>query len=309
MKVVIALLLLSIGTASAGDRPLSLRFVNGGQDLPIAVAEWGNDQAPPVLLIHGANFSKEFWLLQRTPELDNCARFVALDLRGHGASGKPWRREDLHGTALWAADIHAALATFGDKKVLLVGWSLGGFVAMDYVRHFGTERLSGLLLIASPAGLLERTPGGTAPAGFVEALQQRASLDLRENAKAAAFIATASSNQTLTDEIRRSWVAQQMSVPVYLTQALRGRPLQNEDLLPRLNVPTAFLLGAEDASLSVAAFQSFVERKMPRATITIAPGAGHTVTHDAPNAFHESLDRLLSVSPATGAPRCAVRTQ
>jgi non-heme chloroperoxidase len=301
----LALLLIGVSAADASDRAAALRFVEGGGGLPIAVAQWGNPAAPAVLLIHGASFSKEFWLQQRTAALDACGHFVALDLRGHGASGKPWRKEDLQDSALWAADVDAAIASLGSRKVLLVGWSLGGFIAMDYVRHFGTHRLSGVLLIASPAGLLERTAVGSPPQGYATALKQRASLDLRENAAAAAFIAALTSSRPLSDEVRQSWIAQQLSVPVYLTNALRGRSLNNEDLIPRLGLPIEFLLGDQDASVAIAPVREFVERKLRHATVRIASTGGHAVTHDAPAAFRQSLDRLLAHSQAADAPRCS----
>ena len=52
---------------------------------------------------------------------------VALDLRGHGASGKPWTA-DAYTSADWGDDIAHVMAEKNLEKPVLVGWSMGGSV-------------------------------------------------------------------------------------------------------------------------------------------------------------------------------------
>ena len=96
-----------------------------------------------------------------------CASF---DLRGHGASGKPWDKAAYAGHLPWARDVRSVIEQLGVTRPTLVGGSVGGFVAMDYVREFGESAVTGVMLTGSHGGLLPR-PVGQPPA-FIGDLDQ-----------------------------------------------------------------------------------------------------------------------------------------
>lgn len=90
--------------------------------LAISVAEWGEADAPPLLLAHGGfDFAETFNVF--APILADAGwRVVSWDQRGHGCS--EW------GTLYsWGADIRdaaAVLASLGDRPVPFIGHSKGG---------------------------------------------------------------------------------------------------------------------------------------------------------------------------------------
>jgi pimeloyl-ACP methyl ester carboxylesterase len=285
---------------------LEYRSVNSIDGLPIAVAQWGDSGAPDVLLLHGAGFSKEYWLQQRSDATDRCARFVAPDLRGHGASGKPWAEDQVLGSATWAADLQGVIDAFDMRDVLIVGWSYGGYVAMDYIRHHGQDNIRGVLLAGSAAGLVPRPQGGSEalPQGFMEAAQQRRSLDLRENRLGSRYIADLMTEKGLTESERRAWTLQMIASPVYFRNIMSRRTLQNSDLIERLDLPVHFLLGGKDLSVSVPAIEELASSR-PGIDLRVSPTAGHAVSHDDPQAFFESL---LAMLPADRLPdACTLR--
>ena len=109
--------------------------------------------AADVLLIHGVTSSHLAWpfVVDRLPGI----RAIAPDLRGRGASN------DLAGPAgmaAHAADLAAALDALGIEKTLVVGHSMGAFVAVVFA-HLHPERVSRLVLVDGglpldvPAGL------------------------------------------------------------------------------------------------------------------------------------------------------------
>jgi non-heme chloroperoxidase len=271
------------------------RSVDSADGLPIAVAQWGDSDGPDVLLLHGAGFSKEYWLQQRSDAVDRCARFVAPDLRGHGASGKPWTEEQVLGSTTWAADLQGVIDTFDMREVLIVGWSYGGYVAMDYLRHHGSERIRGVLLVGSAAGLVPRPEGGSGelPEGFVEAAQQRRSLDLRDNRLGSRYIADLMTERGLTEDERGAWTLQMIASPVYFRKLMSRRTLENSDLIERLDLPVRFLLGGRDLSVSIPAIEGLAASK-PGIELRVSPAAGHAVSHDDPQMFFESLLAMLS---------------
>ncbi|MBD8024385.1 alpha/beta hydrolase [Microbacterium gallinarum] len=131
-------------------------------DVPVAggdlrVAVWdpapAKAAAPDVLLIHGVTSSHLAWpfVVDRLPGV----RAVAPDLRGRGASN------DVSGPAgmrAHAEDLAAALDALGIARTVVVGHSMGAFVAVVFA-HLYPERVSRLVLVDGglpldvPAGL------------------------------------------------------------------------------------------------------------------------------------------------------------
>lgn len=294
LRTLTALVLTLLPGFATAAPAVEYRSVPSSDGLPLAVAQWGESAAPDVLLLHGAGFSKEYWLQQRSDAVDRCARFVAPDLRGHGASGKPWSEERVLDSAIWAADLQAVIDAFGMRDVLIVGWSYGGYVAMDYLRHHGSANASGLLLVGSAAGLAPRPQSASdeLPKGFVEAAQQRRSLDLRDNRRGSRYIADLMTETGLTEDERRAWTLQMIASPVYFRQVMSRRTLDNSDLTERLDLPVQFLLGGRDLSVSVPAIEELASSR-PGIDLRVSPTAGHAVSHDDPQAFFAALLDML----------------
>jgi pimeloyl-ACP methyl ester carboxylesterase len=105
-----------------------------------------------------------------------------MDLRGHGGSGKPWKTEAYLGSKPWADDVQSVIAALALNKPLLVGWSFGGCVAMDYGREHGSKSVSGVVLVGSHGGLLPRPAANGPPAtGDLETLQTAARQTTRQH--------------------------------------------------------------------------------------------------------------------------------
>jgi pimeloyl-ACP methyl ester carboxylesterase len=100
--------------------------------------------ALPIIFIHGAAWTRAQWLPQ-TRALSDAFRVAAPDLPGHGASaGEPFR---LVSAAQAVAEV-IARASEGGARALVVGHSLGGYVAMAHAAAH-PEQVAGLLLAGS----------------------------------------------------------------------------------------------------------------------------------------------------------------
>ncbi len=107
--------------------------------------ELGDGEGPAVVLIHGFGGDLNGWLFNQ-PVLAESARVIALDMPGHGGSGKDVAAPDVDGLA---ASVAAFLDALGLESAHLVGHSLGGAVAVALA---AAGRARSLTLI-SPAGL------------------------------------------------------------------------------------------------------------------------------------------------------------
>jgi esterase len=89
--------------------------------------EWGDPDAPPVLMLHGGNQSSHSWDLVSL-HLSNRFHVYALDQRGHGDT--EWSRELDYSMEAMTADV---LAFIGDQEIVrpvIFGHSMGGRVTL-----------------------------------------------------------------------------------------------------------------------------------------------------------------------------------
>jgi pimeloyl-ACP methyl ester carboxylesterase len=112
--------------------------VNGGD---LRVAQWGED-GPVILGLHGITASHMTWPYVAR-ELSTDTRFVAPDLRGRGGSRE---LPGPYGMKVHADDCIAVLDNLGVESAVVVGHSMGGFVAAIMALHY-PERISHLVLI------------------------------------------------------------------------------------------------------------------------------------------------------------------
>jgi pimeloyl-ACP methyl ester carboxylesterase len=93
----------------------------------IAYREWGSSRATrPVVLIHGITSSSLSWV-RVAPALADRFRVVALDLKGHGDSGRPATGYQL---ADQAGEVARLCSALGLTEPVVIGHSWGGAVAL-----------------------------------------------------------------------------------------------------------------------------------------------------------------------------------
>jgi pimeloyl-ACP methyl ester carboxylesterase len=100
-----------------------------------------DDGRPPIVLVHGAANSAVIWTYwQQALARDGWASY-AIDLRGHGAS----HPLDLSSTSMrdYTADVGRLVEQLSRRPVL-IGWSMGGLVAMMAASTGGVTACVGL---------------------------------------------------------------------------------------------------------------------------------------------------------------------
>ena len=107
---------------------------------------WGASGRPGLVFVHGGAAHAHWWSFV-APLFLSEYRVAALDLSGHGDSG---RREGGYPRETWAREVRAVATDAGfDGPPIVVGHSMGGFVAITAAAAFG-EQLAGAVILDSP---------------------------------------------------------------------------------------------------------------------------------------------------------------
>ena len=233
-------------------------------------------QGPPLLLFHGLGASVVAWRDNIGP-LSDSFRVYAVDLPGHGDSGKP---DIEYAPAEMVRFVAEFVHTLGLGRPAMAGNSVGGALGlMTAIRH--PEIVSHLVLVASAAL-------GTEVSGLLRLMAVPGLGDLLARSRAAAvrfyrreiFCDRALATQELVDELCRTRFMP--GAPRAVTRLLRAgvglRGVRGKfvllDGLASLKIPVMVVWGAQDRVLPVAHAYRDLEAA-PRARLQVFDRCGH----------------------------------
>ena len=121
----------------------------GGDGIDLQLAEWG-EKGENILCIHGITANCRCWDVL-AQALCNEHRLLAMDLRGRGLSDKP---ENGYSIETHCNDIRSLLQNLGLKQAVLMGHSLGAFIAIVFAATY-PELVDRLILVDGGGKLSE----------------------------------------------------------------------------------------------------------------------------------------------------------
>jgi pimeloyl-ACP methyl ester carboxylesterase len=149
--------------------PVSSSYVS--QRLRLHYVDWGNADAPPLVLVHGGRDHARSWDWV-AHALRRDFHVIAPDLRGHGESS--WALGGHYTLAEFTLDLAQLVDLLDVPQVTLVGHSLGGAVSIQYAAVF-PERVAKLVAIEGlgpPPQIADRIAGRPAWQRIAEWIQQ-----------------------------------------------------------------------------------------------------------------------------------------
>lgn len=242
----------------------------------------GPADAPAIVFIHGAMMGRSVW----RPQLDALAdryRCIFVDQPGHGTLRKePFTLEAA------VANVLAAIDAEANGRAILVGLSLGGYVAMT-VAGLHPARVRGLVI----AGCT-REPVGLSRAGF-----HLYGLSLRVVP------------ERIVGAVAKGWFRVRYGAEVAAAITAGGhfskggaravRRLVGGGFKSRLLAyggPVLALNGVADLVFTLGA-KRFIAG-VPRLTYRVIPGAGHLSNVDRPTAFNTLVEEFAASLEAEG---------
>ena len=244
----------------------------------------------PLVLVHGFGSSSQDWELQLRAFSDRY-RVIAPDLRGFGRS----QRAEPLSIEQFASDILLILDEAGVRRFHLLGFSLGGAVALQ-IAAVAKERICRLVLV------------NTLPSFRPKNLRKR--MELWTRLLVVRFIGMETMGRLIgarlfPDEgqagLRKIFIERysRNDRKSYLS-VLAHAPLWSvEHLLPELDIPT-LLISAEldyENILPHAEKKAFIE-KMPNARMVVVPGSRHATPIDSTETFNGLVESFLSEEEA-----------
>lgn len=115
------------------------RSVRSADSVPIEYRVYGRGE-PALVFIHGWSCDSSYWRAQ-VEEFRSRYTVATVDLAGHGASG---RNRTSWSMAAFGADVAAVARELPNEKLVLIGHSMGGPVALAAAPALG-ERLLGII--------------------------------------------------------------------------------------------------------------------------------------------------------------------
>lgn len=204
--------------------------------------------------------------------------------RGHGNADTP---RDGYRPAHFAADLVAFMDTVGIRRAILVGTSSGGLVA-EIVASDNSERVSGLVLISTPATLADKP-------GVAEMWE---TLALLEDPLDRAFVedfVRATSPERMPEELLKTLVDESLKAParVWKDTLLALINTDPTTILNRITAPTLLIWGDHDPVVP-RSDQDSILNGIRGARLVVYPGAGHGVHLEQPDRLVNDLANFVA---------------
>ena len=242
----------------------------------------------PLLLLHGNSMSKDAFRRQMDGALGARHRMVAIDLPGHGASDDAEDIERGYTLTRYADVVLEVVETLGLEQFAILGWSLGGHVALEVCA--GGPGVVGVMLVGAPA--LGTDAASILPAFKPGPLLALAMLEAftEEESEAFARSAGVAGDADLAAAIRRADGRARVTV---MQDALAGGASDARAVVEALRVPLAIVDGAEDLLVERSYVDALTYATLWEGRPHVIPGVGHAPFREAPQLFNAILARFL----------------
>ena len=267
------------------------------QGLRLHYADWGNDAAPPLILIHGGRDHCRSW--------DEVARalqpnfhVLAPDLRGHGDSD--WAKGSSYSLSDYVYDLTRLMQSAAVQEAAVVGHSMGGMIGLMFAGAY-PDRVSRLAVLDGVTVL----PGSPRAPIHAQIAQWVTQLDGIAERKSSKYLTIAEAVERIVAHNKRLTPEQALHLATHgvkrnadgsytwkfdeYQKARAPYRLSADDhiaLWSRISCPTLLLRGNE-SFLPDPNAAGVLEHFRQARLVTIA-GAGHWLQHD-------KLDEVLGV--------------
>jgi pimeloyl-ACP methyl ester carboxylesterase len=247
----------------------------------------------PLLLISGLGYPAWEWH-KMLPYLAPQFTVITFDNRGVGQSDKP---AGPYTASMLAADVAGLLDAIGIQKAIIMGHSMGGFIAQAFALEY-PERVDKLVLCSTNFGGPHHVPISTAAMSVLSDV----SSDPVTRFKNGLMVGTAPGFAEKHPEIIQAWLEWRLTNPLdvagYQAQMAIGLGLLTEAAsfeykLPQISARTLIMFGAHD-SVVPPANAGLLAKQITGSQVVIFPDAGHFFPLEIPEAAAQAVIQFAS---------------
>ena len=243
----------------------------------------------PLVLIHGFTLDTRMWDDQFKIFAQNY-RVIRYDVRGHGKSDNPTEESYSH-----SDDLLALLELFGESQAHILGLSLGGMIAIDFVLTYPEAVKTLIPVDTSGLGGFPFPPDKMESLGIISTTAKEKSVDeAREIWMSTEWFEPAMEQPEVAAACRRivgnysGWNWLNNNPLVRPEPPAAGR-------LTEIMTPTLVITGQRDTRYNHDVADLLV-KSIPNVQHAVIPNVGHMSNMEAPEAFNKAvLDYLKDI--------------
>lgn len=251
--------------------------------------------AKSVVFIHGWPLSHKMFEYQFIKLADDGYRCIGIDLRGFGRSDKPWTPYNYD---RFADDIQQVLTTLNLQGITMVGFSMGGAIAMHYIAKYFSERVTKVVFMGAAA------PCFTKREDYPYGLEKSTCNDLIMQSKqdrpkmVSDFAKIFFSEENSQSHEMKEWLFSiNMEASPYATikclEELRDADLRSDmQIVNQRNLPVAIFHGIHDKICSVD-FAKVMNEAIKDSRLIRFDRSGHALNIEEKEKTNEELVRFI----------------
>jgi len=227
-----------------------------------------------VLLIHGNSLSAKSFSKQIDGPLGKKFHLITVDLPGHGDSLPAIDPRNNYSLPGYAEIILALITHLNLSKLVLVGHSLGGHIALEASEM--SPEIKGIVIFGTP-------PLGIPPAINEAFLDMRLmpSLLVKEGVEIPQFFIDDFNN---TDPNARKFLMRNTAKNIFKDEI---------DIVSNLKIPLAIIHGAHDKLINLDYIKKIQMPSLWKNEVQIVKDAGHSPQWETPDEFNSILEEFV----------------
>ncbi|MEE9328748.1 MAG: alpha/beta hydrolase [Parvularculaceae bacterium] len=248
---------------------------------------------PTIVFLHGNSACKEVFYKQFEALNNDRFSLLAIDLPGHGGSSNALDPEQTYTIPSYAQTIDKAIKALGVKDYIVVGWSLGGQIALEMAGC--NMDLKGMMIFGSPpAGPgLEKVQQGFVPTAFEIIADDTASPEAKMEAWLGAVYATL---DPIPDNFRAAFIRTDPNARDRMLQHWLSAESGHDQLetATHWKKPICVVHGNLEAFVSLDYLKQTKWRNLWGGQIFELPKAGHATFVEDPHGFNAVLQKFAA---------------
>jgi len=241
-------------------------------------------------LIHGAGDNLNAWYNQ-VPAFSQHYRVLTYDVRGHGQTELP---EGELTTELWVEDLHALLKALDINETILLGYSMGGAIALEFTLTH--PEMVKCLILSNSAGAARRTEEEMREMearrqAQIEAIKKEGMEAVVKDRLSRTFSPGFVEKSPETVERYRAILLQNDPAGYLRVMQRMGRPTTPPDL-SKVTCSTLINAGEHDPFSGPAAAKA-TQEAIPGSQLKVFP-TGHPTALELPQEYNETVLKFLA---------------